>query len=210
VQEIELKLCYDPGEERKIIDFCAAQGFVYQGCEEQEDLYFSPCHKNLFALDQALRVRRSLTEAAGGGPSPPQGSAEGSGSGAPVQWTLTFKGVNTGGEFHSRRELETEVADGSELLTILEQLDFKELLRVKKKRRSYVRGPFTFCLDEVDQLGRFLEIEYLGGEETVVPAEAKNRINGLLEQIGLVQIRVEKKNYLQLIAEKQFLDLKNN
>lgn len=48
---------------------------------------------------------------------------------------------------------------------ILRVLDFKELIEVDKNRTKYVLDDIEFCLDEVKQLGWYLEMEYIGKNE---------------------------------------------
>lgn len=42
----------------------------------------------------------------------------------------------------------------------LQKLDYKEVFTISKIRETYELGDFEICLDEVDKLGKFIEIEH--------------------------------------------------
>ncbi|WP_396888549.1 class IV adenylate cyclase [Micromonospora craniellae] len=56
-------------------------------------------------------------------------------------------------------EHETEVADRDQMHAVVQQMGFYPTVRIRKTRRTAVVGPMSLCLDEVDGLGPFLEIE---------------------------------------------------
>ncbi|WP_238324074.1 class IV adenylate cyclase [Salinispora pacifica] len=56
-------------------------------------------------------------------------------------------------------EHETEVADREQMHAAIQQLGFYPTVRIRKTRRTATIGPMSLCLDEVDGLGAFLEIE---------------------------------------------------
>lgn len=71
-------------------------------------------------------------------------------------------------------EFETEVADRAQMHEAVLQMGFYPTVRIVKRRRTAKRGDLSLCLDEVEHLGTFLEIEQVIGAEqsgTVVQAE---------------------------------------
>mgnify|MGYP001563097951 CR=1 FL=1 len=57
-------------------------------------------------------------------------------------------------------EYETQVLDGKQLKSILRALNFKKFVTVEKKRATYVyKDGLEIALDEVKDLGYFIEIE---------------------------------------------------
>ena len=60
-------------------------------------------------------------------------------------------------------EFETEIADRDQMHTAIEHMGFRPTVRIVKKRRTGRHGERSFCLDEVEHLGAFLEIEQIVG-----------------------------------------------
>jgi len=58
-------------------------------------------------------------------------------------------------------EIKSKLSDINVGLKFLEKLQFSEAFIVSKLRKSYLYNNFTICLDSVDQLGDFIEIEKL-------------------------------------------------
>jgi len=56
-------------------------------------------------------------------------------------------------------EISSELDDVETGLKFFEKLKFKEAFTVSKSRESYSYKDFTICLDKVDQLGNFIEVE---------------------------------------------------
>ncbi|MFI2663460.1 class IV adenylate cyclase [Micromonospora carbonacea] len=56
-------------------------------------------------------------------------------------------------------EHETEVADREQMHAAIQQLGFYPTVRIRKSRRTAMLGLMSLCVDEVDGIGVFLEIE---------------------------------------------------
>jgi adenylate cyclase class 2 len=61
-----------------------------------------------------------------------------------------------------KQEHEVVVSSADEARAILELMGYREGVRVRKIRRSAHHGAYEICLDEVEGLGTFIEIEQLG------------------------------------------------
>lgn len=64
-------------------------------------------------------------------------------------------------------EFETTVTAPKALKQILAALDFQEIIKVDKYREKYQLAAMEFSLDNVKDLGIFLEIEYKGEDQNV-------------------------------------------
>jgi len=56
-------------------------------------------------------------------------------------------------------EREVEVNDAKQILDILEYLGYREVIKVNKTRKKCKLGDYEICLDEVENLGKFIELE---------------------------------------------------
>ncbi len=78
--------------------------------------------------------------------------------------TLTYKGPRAAGEMKIREEVETVVLNPSASMTILQHLGFSEVVLYEKRRETWQLDACEVCLDELPQLGWFVEIEGPGVE----------------------------------------------
>jgi len=62
-------------------------------------------------------------------------------------------------------EHEVAIDDAEEMREILLMLGYREEIQVKKYRRKAQYGEYEICLDDVDALGSFIEVEKITDEE---------------------------------------------
>jgi adenylate cyclase, class 2 len=60
-------------------------------------------------------------------------------------------------------ELETEVADREQMHEAIQHIGFYPTVRIVKTRRTAQRGELALCLDDVEHIGAFLELERVIG-----------------------------------------------
>lgn len=96
------------------------------------------------------------------------------------------------------KEFEVSVGDIKVFKQILEGLSFPLLGVIDKKRETFQLGEFTITIDEVKDIGNFVEIE-VDGEESEVD-EKKAQCVEMLEKIGLTKDHLCKKIWLCDIA----------
>jgi adenylate cyclase class 2 len=116
---------------------------------------------------------------------------------------LTYKGPRAAHVVKTRTELEIPLLSGDESAArhteLLVYLGYRPVAAVRKRRRIFRldRGgfPFTICLDEVDHLGRFAEVEVLAEPAQVQPA--RTALTELAGELGLTE--VEPRSYLTML-----------
>lgn len=144
----------------------------------QRDEYFAHPARNFASTDEALRIR-----------------AEG------ARRVLTYKGPKAEAAVKIREEVEAEFAGDQEaaLKRILEQLGFRSVAVVAKTRQSweleYSGRRLKVELDQVEQLGSFVEIEAVTVAAEAAAAEAA--ILALARELRLEQ--ASKASYLGLL-----------
>lgn len=116
---------------------------------------------------------------------------------------LTFKGPKQPGAVKVRTELEVPLPPGDQAaadhLRLLKLLGYRPTATVRKRRRHFllnVHGfDMTICLDEVDGLGRFAEVEVLAEEAQAEAAAAI--VANFAADLGLT--KHEPRSYLRMV-----------
>ena len=119
---------------------------------------------------------------------------------------LTFKGPRTDTEVKIRPELEVAVAPGGQsaedLLKLFQMLGYRPVAVVKKHREqaSFQRDGYqiTACLDHVEHVGKFAELEIVAPEPET--ANARAVLLQVCGELGLTN--VEQRSYLSLFLSQ--------
>jgi adenylate cyclase class 2 len=167
-------------------DFAAIEGRLAEwtarpGDEHIEaDHYFNAPDRDFARTDEAFRLRRI-------------GESN----------FLTYKGPKHPGEVKVRTELEIPLRDGAtaaeQMIQFLSHLGYRPVAVVRKQRRTYhlEHGGFSLvvCLDEVERLGRFAEVEIVAPEEQA--DAARKVLADTAAALGLTEL--ERRSYLNLL-----------
>jgi adenylate cyclase class 2 len=127
-----------------------------------------------------------------------------------VKNRLTYKGPKLAGPTKTRTEIEVPLGDGEQPaadgLVMLEKLGFRPTAVVRKVRQEYPcrRDGFelTICFDEVDEIGRFVEVEILAEPDKRERADVV--LQAVAAELGLTQ--VEPRSYLGMVLEHRGID----
>ena len=157
-----------------------ALGAAPAGTVGEVDHYFAAPDRDLKATDEVVRLRVS-------------GDAN----------TLTYKGPKRESAVKSRPEIELPVAAGPDgerrALALMTALGYKTVAVVEKRRSSFrlERGGFNclVCLDDVAEVGRYVEIEILAPEADLT--RAGDAVQALAAELNLTE--TEKPSYLALL-----------
>ncbi len=119
----------------------------------------------------------------------------------PEQTTyITYKGPKLGNVGMSREELETTVGDAKVMREILISLGFRPVQPVVKTRQYYSHKDMTACVDQVEGLGDYLELEVLVDAEGERP-QALKRIKEQLKKLGYSMGETTRISYLSMLEE---------
>jgi adenylate cyclase, class 2 len=146
------------------------------------DHYFNAPDRDFARTDEAFRVRST----------------------GPKNY-VTYKGPKRDLETKTRLEVEVALADGDEAAAdfrrLVTLLGYRPTAVVRKSRcvAHCERGgfPVQVCLDEVDGLGRFAELEVVAPEERYDAAKAT--VLAAAAELGLS--RVERRSYLEMVLK---------
>jgi adenylate cyclase class 2 len=178
--EIEVKASVeDPKQlERSIIEF----GATPIGIQMQADTYYNAPYRDFGKTDEALRIRVE------------EGKS-----------VLTYKGPKMDTVSKTRKEVETEIKDIDGMGNILSSLGFFPVATVSKKRKNFRLGDFFISLDEVRNLGYFIEVE-IGAKDSRNYQEKVERIFKFMGKLGISRESSIRKSYLEMILEKNKSD----
>lgn len=109
---------------------------------------------------------------------------------APSLTTMTFKGAQQAGLFKARGEIEFVVDRAEAAINLLTAVGFVETLRFQKRRESWTLGDCNVELDELPQLGRFVEIE----------GPSDDTIRAVALRLGLDPAHSIRESYAALLA----------
>lgn len=138
--EVKLPLFRRSMTERALME----AGFVSGDLIQESDIYYQSDFHDFMKRDEALRIRQSDNL-----------------SKLTSKCVLTFKGPKLDQISMTRNELETEVSSPEDCRGILQALGYKPLFPVNKLRQYYHKDSITACVDQVENLGSFLEVEIL-------------------------------------------------
>lgn len=110
---------------------------------KQIDEYYTPCHRDFFEkkpiVTEWLRIRTNPDKVL-------------------FEYDKTIIKNTKEKEWYGE-EYKTEISQPIEFRKVLKFLDFKKLVTVEKKRELWDCGNFEVCLDEIKDLGFFIEVE---------------------------------------------------
>jgi adenylate cyclase class 2 len=174
--EVEVKL---PVKDFEEIEFKLLEGgALLEEIVMQRDHYFQHPSKDFNKTDEALRIREDGD-----------------------RFFLTYKGPKFDPKSKTRTELNTEISSVKDITHTLEQLGFKKVGIVSKERKIYLYQNLQFCLDQVESVGLFIEVEKTIPNKKNFEKE-RDLIFKVLKELGLNPEKSERKSYLELLLEK--------
>jgi adenylate cyclase, class 2 len=113
---------------------------------------------------------------------------------------LTMKKRITGDNELIKLEKEVVVSDKQEAMEIVEHMGFYMAAKVHKKRNECTYEGMTICLDEVEGLGNFIEVEKMS--ESANDKEIQDELFDFLRSLGVSDNDRATKGYDILLNEK--------
>ena len=103
-------------------------------------------------------------------------------------------------DLNTARELELEVSDEKIMHQILRTIGFEAKVEVKKQRTETKYKGFTICIDEVERLGDFIEIEKIGTEDSEKEKEYAEMMC-ILEGLEITSKDLVEEKYFEMIQK---------
>lgn len=179
---LEVEVKYRVADPAAVAAKLDALGARRVGAEPEADHYFNAPDRDFKQTDEAFRLRRV-------GPDN----------------RFTYKGPKRDAATKTRTEIELPIAGGDAAAADAERmllaLGYRPTAVVRKTRTTYelARGPFVVvaCLDAVEQVGTFAEVEVVCDEARF--EAAKRAVLGLAAELGLTE--QERRSYLGMLLE---------
>ncbi len=174
--EVEVKIKV---EDFEIIEFkLVEEGALFEEIVNQRDHYFQHPSRDFNETDEAFRIREDGDRI-----------------------YLTYKGPKFDPKSKTRIELNTEITHVRNTTQILEKLGFLKVAIVSKERKIYLYNEMQFCLDNVESVGLYLEVEKVIQDKANFVKE-RELIFETLKEMGFDPEKNERKSYLELLLEK--------
>jgi adenylate cyclase class 2 len=181
---------YEVEQKYRVVDLSACKetlrllGAEFEEATPQVDRYFAHPSRDFAATDEAFRLRRD-------------GETN----------RITYKGPKVDATIKTRQEIELPLADGNDYLdrfsALLEALSFQPVAQVSKLRTTarvkWKDRTVTVCLDEVEEVGDFVEIELVVGKREL--ADAKAVVLSLASDLGLSSD--VRSSYLEMLLDSR-------
>ncbi|MBQ0000374.1 MAG: class IV adenylate cyclase [Clostridiales bacterium] len=180
--EVEIKL--PVGEPEELKRRLPELGFREGKRVREEDLYFNSDFHDFRKSDEALRIRRVQNLNTG-----------------ESHAFLTYKGPKLDQISMTRKELETGIEDMDVMREVLRALGYVKQYPVNKVRRYFEKENVTACLDEVEGLGFFMELEVLVSEEKD-REEALSTLKETSRLLGHSMDETTRTSYLTMLMRK--------
>jgi adenylate cyclase class 2 len=153
------------------------KGAECKGRIHEHDIYYNAPHRDFGVTDEAVRVRYTNNHA-----------------------VVTYKGAKIKKfGLKAREELNTAVESGEVFETMLDRLGFTKTTEVNKWRENFRYSDAAISLDEVNELGTFIEIEIMADNEN---SNAEARIERIAKEIGVSGEPILA-SYLELLLSKR-------
>ncbi|MFH1088747.1 MAG: class IV adenylate cyclase [Patescibacteria group bacterium] len=184
MKDIEVELTFELNDpesaQAKIKSVAEAKGEIYQ-----KDTYYTPKHKNFVEqkpISDWLRIRET-----------DKGNE------------VNFKHWHNQDDVKavSCDEYETKVEDIEQVRKIFQKLEISELVVVEKKRTIYQYQDIEIVLDQITDLGWFIELEAKGEYRSI--EDAKERLYSVLKKLDIKVGEQDFKGYPHRLLEKKGL-----
>ena len=180
--EVEVKLKIR--DRKETADKLSMLDFQMGNQKKEIDIYFDNKEGTFRKEDKALRIRQceNLTE-------------------NECICYMTYKGPKLDSISMTRKEVEMQIEDEKTGREMLENLGFASVHPVVKLRQYYHKKNLTACLDQVDGLGDFLELEMMADCEEK-REEALGDIIAVLGDLGYGKEDIIRTSYLSMLQLK--------
>jgi len=178
--EIEKKYYVKNGSVENLSKALEIAGAEYIGDSKQTDIYFNVPGRDSFASKECLRIRESESK-------------------KEITYKPPTKDVDINNSFFAKEEVNLPIHDTEIAKILLLDIGCTVLAEVKKKRKRFRFDKFKIFIDNVLNVGLFIEIEIMDFSNNV--ESGIKEMDALMNTLSIDCI-VENKPYRDLVMEK--------
>jgi adenylate cyclase class 2 len=142
-----------------------------KGSALETNMFFDAADGRLRKADRGLRIRIARNES------------------GKEHCTVTMKGPLMPGDMKSREEIEYTISDAAAAEQVFTHLGFPRTISFQKRRESWELGGCKIELDELPNLGTFVEVE----------GESESEIQAVLRKLELQNLPMIKTGYVSML-----------
>lgn len=179
--EIEKKYYIKDGNIESLKGVLMSAGAEYIGDSKQTDIYFNVPGRDSLTSKECLRIRESETK-------------------KEITYKPPTKNVDMNNGFFAKEEVNLAIQDVETAKVLLLDIGCTVMAEVKKERKRFRLDKFKIFIDNILNVGLFLEIEIMDFSDNI--ESGIKEIDTLMNTFGVINYAVENKPYRDLVMEK--------
>jgi predicted adenylyl cyclase CyaB len=180
--EIEKKYYIKDGNIEILTKVLISAGAEYIGDSKQADIYFNVPGRDSFSSKECLRIRESETK-------------------KEITYKPPTESFDMNKGFFAKKEVNLAIQDIEIAKVLLINIGCTVLTEVKKERKRFSLDKFKIFIDNVLNVGLFLEIEIMDYPDNI--KHGIREIDALVDSLEIGDYTVENKPYRDLVMEKK-------
>ena len=145
-------------------------GFEYKGDKKVVDIYYFDPKRSQLQPDETLRLTECLRLRTKDDSS-----------------FITYKNdkFDNNGKWLYSEEVETKVEDVNKMKSIFSSIGLEELIVIDNTKSTYIKDNYEIVLEDVSNLGLFLEVEVMLDNDDVNVNIEKQKIQNFIDELGI-------------------------
>lgn len=155
------------------------------GIETNVDYYFRHPIRNFKQTDEALRIREKRLN-------------------NKVLYEITYKGSKLNPDSKTREELNVEIKDLNNMVSILKVLGFGLSAKIVKTRQNWKLDSYIISIDQLEDLGEYVEFEKMIKRDEIKDiSKYVAEMHVFIKELGLDPKNQIRRSYLELFLERK-------
>jgi adenylate cyclase class 2 len=180
--EIEKKYYIKNKKIEELIEIIKKSGAEYEGENKQCDIYFNVPGRDSLTSKECLRIRESETK-------------------REITYKPPTKNSDMNNGFFAKKEINLAIQDIETAKILLLDIGCEILTEVKKERKRFRLDKFKIFIDNIQNVGLFIEIEIVDVYNNI--QKGISEIDKLMKNLKIDEYTIEDKPYRDLVIENK-------